>query len=214
MNIVLLMTTTVNIFQNVSWLSQRNKQERLKMYGKKIMKWLNKTNLKIVVVENSGHNFKDLTKHISNRFEIVSFKYSDDQKKIMNKYIAKGQHEIFALNYACNNSKLVKECDYVIKITGRYFVPNLESILNKELNKNPKIDFIRQTSLWRNMNRCEIVGCSKNNINKLFYFPLKNDMMEQEMMDRMVKSKNILNLPVMKLDEKTKQGVGHFINQL
>ena len=96
MNIVLIMTTTVNIFDNVSWLNQRNKQERLKMYGKKIMKWLNKTNLKIVVVENSGHNFKDLNKHVSNRFEIVSFKYSDEQKKIMNKYIAKGQHEIFA----------------------------------------------------------------------------------------------------------------------
>ena len=38
MNIVLLMTTTVNIFENVSWLSQKNKQERIKMYGKKIMK--------------------------------------------------------------------------------------------------------------------------------------------------------------------------------
>ena len=64
------------------------------------------------------------------------------------------------------------------------------------------------------MNRCEIVGCSKNNINKLFYFPLKNDMMEQEMIDRMMKSKNILNLPVMKLDEKTKQGVGHYVKDI
>lgn len=214
MNIVLLMTTTVNIFDNVSWLSQKNKQERLKMYGKKIIKWLNKSNLKIVVIENSDYKFNDLIKHTNHRFEILSFKYNKEQKEIMDKYEAKGQHEIFALEYACNYSKLIKECDYVIKITGRYFVPNLESILNKELNKNPKIDFIRQSSIWRNMNRCEIVGCSKNNINKLFYFPLKNDMMEQEMMDRMINSKNILNLPVMKLDEKTKQGVGHFINKL
>ena len=214
MDIVLLMTTTVNIFDNVSWLSQKNKQERLKMYGKNIMKWLNKSKLKIVVIENSDYKFNDLIKHTNNRFEIISFKYTKKQKEIMDKYEAKGQHEIYALQYACNNSKLIKECDYVIKITGRYFVPILESVLNKELNKNPKIDFIRQSSLWRNMNRCEIVGCSKNNINKLFYFPLKNDMMEQEIMDRMVKSKNILNLPVMKLDEKTKQGVGRFVNQL
>ena len=64
------------------------------------------------------------------------------------------------------------------------------------------------------MNRCELVGCSKNNINKLFYFPLKNDMMEQEMMDRMINSKNILNLPIMELDAKTKQGVGHFLDNL
>ena len=214
MNIVLLMTTTVNIFDNVSWLSQKNKQERLKMYGKKIMKWLNKSKLKIVVIENSEHRFNDLTKHTNHRFEIISFKYTKKQKEIMDKYEAKGQHEIYAIEYACNHSRLIKECDYVIKITGRYFVPDLESILYKELNKNPKIDFIRQSSLWRNMNRCEIVGCSKNNINKLFYFPLENDMMEQEMMDRMVKSKNILNLPEMKLDEKTKQGVGHLIIHL
>lgn len=214
MNIVLLMTTTVNIFENVSWLSQKNKQERIKMYGKKIMKWVNKSKFKIVVIENSDYKFKDLIKHTNHRFEMLSFKYTNEQKEIMDKHQAKGQHEIFAVQYACNNSKLIKDCDFLIKITGRYFVPNLESILNKELNKNPEIDFIRQSLLWRNMNRCEIVGCSKNNINKLFYFPLKNDMMEQEIMDRMVKSKNILNLPVMKLDEKTKQGVGHFINQL
>ena len=214
MNIVLLMTTTVNVFENVSWLSQKNKEERLKMYGKKIMKWVNKSKLKIVVIENSDHKFNDLIKHTNNRFEILSFKYTKEQKEIMDKYQAKGQHEIFAVQYACNNSKLIKDCDFLIKITGRYFVPNLEKILNYELNKNPKIDFIRQSSLWRNMNRCELVGCSKNNINKLFYFPLKNDMMEQEMMDRMINSKNILNLPIMELDTKTKQGVGHFLDNL
>ena len=214
MNIVLLMTTTVNVFENVSWLSQKNKEERLKMYGKKIMKWVNKSKLKIVVIENSDYKFNDLIKHTNNRFEILSFKYTKEQKEIMDKYQAKGQHEIFAVQYACNNSKLIKDCDFLIKITGRYFVPNLEKILNYELNKNPKIDFIRQSSLWRNMNRCELVGCSKNNINKLFYIPLKNDMMEQEMMDRMINSKNILNLPIMELDTKTKQGVGHFLDNL
>ena len=64
------------------------------------------------------------------------------------------------------------------------------------------------------MNRCEIVGCSKNNIDKLFYFPLKNDMMEQEMMNRMIISKDILNLPKMKLHKKTRQGVGNIIKIL
>ena len=63
------------------------------------------------------------------------------------------------------------------------------------------------------MNRCEIVGCQKNIIDKVFYFPLEDDMMEQEMMNRM-KNYNILELPKMKLHKPTYQGVGNLMKEL
>ena len=206
--IVILLTTTVNTQNHISWLKQRNAKEREKMYINILNLWLSKTNFKIVLVENSGYNF-----NIKNeRLELISFTYPKKDKVLLDKMEAKGQHEMYSISYACKNSTFINNCDYVIKITGRYFIPSLENILNKNLND--KINFIRQSTIWRNMNRCEIVGCSKNNIDKLFYFPLKNDMMEQEMMNRMIISKDILNLPKMKLHKKTRQGVGNIIKIL
>ena len=179
------------------------------MYENIIKLWLEKTNFNIVIVENSGSSFN---LPINNRLEVLSFKYPEKDKIILDNMIAKGQHEMYSLQYACNNSNLIKKCDYVIKVTGRYFIPQLEQILKKNLNFD--IECIRQSSKWRRMNRCEILGCKKNIIKDLFHFPLKDDMMEQEMMDRMKKYKNIFELPKMKLHKPTKQGVGVLLNEL
>ncbi len=207
MNIVILLTTTINTQNHISWLKQRNSNERKVMYEEIIKLWLKNTNFKIVVVENSGSNF-NLEKN--KRLEILSFTYPEKDKKLLDKYEAKGQHEMYSIQYACKNSKFIKDCDYVIKITGRYFIPEFEKIINKLLLNQ---DCIRQSQIWRNMNRCEIVGCHKKLINDIFYFPLKNDMMEQEMMNRM-KNYTILELPKMKLHKPTKQGVGNLIKKL
>ena len=57
MKIVILLTTTINPQNHISWLQQRNKNERQLMYENIIKLWLDKTNFKIVVVENSGSKF-------------------------------------------------------------------------------------------------------------------------------------------------------------
>ena len=208
MNIVVILTTTVKIQKHITWLEQRCSNVRYKMYEKIISLWLNKTNLNIVVIENSGHKFKVPDK-FKNRFEMISFSYSKIPEKDrinLNKMKAKGQHEVYAIQYACNHSKIIKNSDFVIKITGRYFIPSLENILIKNLKSD--IDAIQQSVLWRKMNRCEVVGCSSKNIFKLFYFPAKNDMLEQEYMNRIKHLGKILKLPKMKLHKKTKQGCG------
>ena len=207
MKITLILTTTINTQNHISWLKQRNSEERKQMYEEIIKLWLKNTNFKIVVVENSGSNF-NLEKN--KNLEIISFTYPEKDKIILDKLEAKGQHEIYSIQYACNNSKFIKDSDYVIKITGRYFIPKLENLINKLVNNQ---DCIRQSQKWRKMNRCEIVGCHKNIIDKIFYFPLKDDMMEQEMMNRMEKLK-ILELPKMKLHKPTKQGVGNLMKEL
>ena len=227
MKIVILLTTTINPQNHISWLQQRDKNERQIMYENIIKLWLEKTNFKIVVIENSGSKFN--IKPNPNRLEIISFSYPEEDKEILEKMEAKGQHEMYSIQYAINNSKFIKEdnYDYLIKITGRYFIPKLELILNYLLNyyKNQNIipDYIRQSQKWRNMNRCEIVGCHRRNILNLFKFPLEDDMMEKTIMDRMNNndknnnnnnSKIKLNLPKLKLHKPTKQGVGKLLNYL
>ena len=48
-------------------------------------------------------------------------------KIILDKLEAKGQHEMYSIQYAIQNSKFIKESDYIIKLTGRYFIPEFEN---------------------------------------------------------------------------------------
>lgn len=233
MNIVVLLTCTVNTQPHISWLKQRDSNERLEMYLNIIIKWLTKTKLQIVVIENSGVDLKtelinkfpdfNINKYLD-RFEAITYKYDDisaEDKQFLDSHEAKGHHELYAITYAHLNSKLIKECNYVIKITGRYFVTNLENILENNLKHDEtKIKFIRQSLKWRGWNRCEVLGCQLNNFNELFNYPSKNDMVEEEYTDRvnnLVKNNNnyhVLELPLLKLDKPTKQGAGDLMLKL
>ena len=219
MKITILLTTTVNIQSHISWLKQIDSIERKNMYENIISLWLEKTELNIVVVENSGYAFENLQekyKHFSNRFEIICFDYGSipkNDKQLLDNYEAKGQHEVYAINYASKKSKIIQNSDYLIKITGRYFIPSFEKMIKNNL-QDLKYQCIRQSTIWRKMNRCEIVGCSIKYINNIFEFPSNDDMLELEYMNRMNKLKNILTLPKMKLHQKTKQGVGKLMTYL
>ena len=85
MNTTILLTCTVHTKPYISWLNQRNSNERLRLYLTKIKKWLEHTSLNIVVIENSGINLGeqlktihpelDLTKYL-HRFESITFDYN------------------------------------------------------------------------------------------------------------------------------------------
>jgi hypothetical protein len=238
MNIVILLTCTVNTQPHISWLKQRDSNERLKMYLDVIIKWLTKTNLKIAVIENSGIDLKKelILKNLNfnidqylDRFESITYKYDSiptQDKNFLDSHEAKGHHELYAINYAYNNSKLIKNCSYLVKITGRYFIPLLEKTLLQKLQQNNNssnsnlIKIIRQSQKWRGWNRCEILGCHITNFNELFKYPSNNDMLEEEYTNRVNnKKKNnnqyqILELQLLQLDKPTKQGVGKTINTL
>lgn len=220
----LLLTTTVNVRSNISWLKQKDKLERKKMYKEIIKHWLNNTNLNIVVIENSGHKFEKFKKKFekySNRFEIITFDYNKIPKsdlRTLNNYHDKGQHELYAIRYACSKSKLISKSDFVIKITGRYYVPKLENIFKKHIKNST--DVIRQSEKMRGeTNRCEIIGCSIKHIDYLFSFPAYNHPThcESEYCYRIKNSenlKNILDLPKMKLHKKTSMGAGRLLSHL
>lgn len=218
----LLLTTTVNVRSNISWLKQKDKLERKKMYKDIIKHWLKNTNFNIVVIENSGHkfeNFKKNLKEYSHRFEIITYNYKKIPKSdliSLNQYVAKGQHELYAIKYACSKSKLISESDFVIKITGRYYVPDLEKIFKKYINIST--DVIRQSEKMRkDTNRCEIIGCAVKHIDYLFCYPGDNNHSEAEYCTRIKNSKNIkniLNLPRMRLHKETTMGAGRLLKYL
>ena len=151
MNPIIILTTTVFV-QNKCYLFQIDPVERLNTYLKSIKQWLTQTKFKILVVENSGYPFNELQN--SDRLEIISFDEGNSDNN------SKGASELFSIDYALNHTKF--QYDFVIKITGRYFIPKFEEYLNKINLKN--YDGICQF----NPSRCEIVGCSYNKKETVF----------------------------------------------
>jgi hypothetical protein len=167
-NITIILTSTVNVNEKKSFIYQKNKNERMNTYLRSISQWLHKTKFNIVLVENSGYNFDELNteKEIyKDRFEVISFKENelDDAKYLMYNN-SKGASEIFAINYAFNNSRIIKNnnTNFIIKITARYFIPELENyLLSYNLNY---YDCLTQN----NRSRCEMIGSHIKNFQDIF----------------------------------------------
>jgi hypothetical protein len=203
--VTILLTCTVNTGKNINSLVQTDSQERKRMYLSSIKNWLEKTSFNIVVVDNSNYTFPEITN--TNRFEKIS--YSEDSlpepsKTILENDPSKGTHELYAINYAFDNSKLLKKSDFIIKVTGRYFIPDLIKYI-----KYPLPDFIRQN----NPTRCEIVGCKKKWFRYLFNPKLEyqnneynNDFIEI-IYKRRIDGKNSVVLPDLTIPA-TKTGSG------
>jgi len=163
--ITIILTSTVNVNLQ-KYIHQKNKTERIYTYIKSVVKWLQKTSFNIVLVENSGYDFHELN-HLKivyhNRFEIITFNESELPESTNLQYIeSKGASEIFAIHYAYNHSKLAKYSLYIIKVTGRYFIPDLEEYL-RDFDLNI-FDCLTQY----NRNRCEMVGCHYTKFNYIF----------------------------------------------
>jgi hypothetical protein len=158
---IIILTTTV-FTQNKCYLFQTNYEERLKSYDNSIKQWLN-SNLKIIVVENSGYPFYEFKSETNNRFEIICFNEKElpEAEYLVNNN-SKGASELFSINYAIQNSKIIKPDDFIIKITGRYFVPNFEQYIST-------IDLNDYEALIQNdKTSCEIIGCNYNQKNYIF----------------------------------------------
>lgn len=161
MNTTIILTSTINV-HDVRCNSQTNSNDRLGVYLRSIKRWLTDTNFNIVLVENSGYMFpelnneKDIYKH---RFEVITFREYDIPQAAYLTTLdnlevgSKGAHEIFAINYAIINSKLIQPTSFLIKITARYFINELEDYLSIYNLNN--VDCLTQ----HNRDRCEMVGC-------------------------------------------------------
>jgi hypothetical protein len=105
----------------------------------------------------------------SSRFEVIHFKEEDIQEaSYLKDNISKGSSEIFSISYAYGKSRFMQNCDFIIKITARYFIPDFELYLsNYDLNV---YDCLTQN----NRDRCEIVGTHIRNFDCIFNRSLIN----------------------------------------
>jgi hypothetical protein len=195
----ILLTTTVNVNTNINYMYQKHKQHRLNTYLIAIRKWLSYTSLPIVIVENSGYTFPELT---SPRLEVITF--DADQYDYTPKN-SKGIHEAFSVLYALQHSSFLNKCSHFIKITGRYYIPSFEKVL---YSIPYSCNAIRQQDSYR----CEVVGCSKNIASFLFQLPMtihgKMDThVENVYKHRIEQCTNVITLPVLKIHPTSRGGI-------
>ena len=201
----IILTTTVYVHANVEYIYQGDPKSRIHTYVTTILKWLNNTQMNIVLIENSGYNFDELNEEkekFKDRFEVIVF---DDSKLSDTLFIrntgSKGRHEIFAIHYAFNHSNLLKTSNFIIKITGRFYIPEFEEYLkNYDLNN---YDCLVQND----RGRCEVVGSHYNNFLDIFNIYVNDGHIENVWKTRTSAYNNILICKIFTIDETTRGGV-------
>ena len=116
---IILLTTAINNPTN----TMPDTEYRKKLYEAQINRWLNETNYIIVVVESSGYRFPTI---YHKRLRKISF--------VVPLSDSSSQYEAYSLLYALNtikNSDYYIQCTHILKVTGRYFLQNIQDVLSK-----------------------------------------------------------------------------------
>jgi len=199
----IILTSTVNIHDNIEWVFQREPNSRIQSYLSSILRWLNETDFYIILVENSGYEFNELMNEklkFKDRFEVIVF---DEAKLEEARYLkntgSKGRHEIFAINYVFNNNQKIHLSNFIIKVTARFYIPEFQDFLkNYDLNN---YDCLVQND----RNRCEVVGSHYTNFANIFHVYINDDHIENVWKERTSQFNNILVCNVFQID-KTQRG--------
>ncbi len=128
---VLLMTASI-LPQEKNYIKLKNDKKRLEQYIDSLKFYIKNTKVnKIVFCDNSNYSFNKkgilmLAKNYGKNIEILQF--AGDCQKIEQRGKGYGEGEI--IKYAIENSKLLLEADYFIKVTGRIKILNIDKIKN------------------------------------------------------------------------------------
>jgi len=168
-NWIVLLTTAVSNISNTFHDIEYRKQ----LYYKQILQWLEKTNYIIVVVESSGYNFPNIE---HDRLHKITFKFSQPMP-------TSSQYEANSILYALDNIKnceFYKNCTHILKVTGRYFLPDIEKHLNsKPQDKDLYLQRHRDNNIrWQNS---EYYGIRKELFHSLLKYVKIRGLMENEL---------------------------------
>ena len=138
----LLITGCITPNSDVPLLALKDMDNRRKQYLESIIFFLTKSNLsKIVFCDNSNSPKDDKIYEIAKKkgkdFEWLSF--MGNSEEVINKGKGYGEGEI--IKYAISNSSIIKNCETIIKVTGRLIVKNLNTCLFYFSNKYSYFDF-------------------------------------------------------------------------
>ncbi len=128
---VLLITSAIKP-DKVSYLKMSDSDKRLEATINGIKRWKTQyPDLKIVVVD--GTNF-DLSPYIPDDIESLFFHHDSS----LVEQLGKGAGEAQDIEYALRKSSLIKNGNYFMKVTGKYWVENLEKFKSEDLFTNFK----------------------------------------------------------------------------
>ena len=136
---LLLLTATIDP-KGMILTARQSPVERLKDYRASLHRWLKRKNLfaRIVLCENSGYPIPKDLKGEFNRVGgdlLVIFQFDGNNYP---RFRGKGYGEAKIIEYVVDNFQRIDDYDYVVKCTGRLYVPNISRIL-KTLDKGPDI---------------------------------------------------------------------------
>jgi len=167
---VLLLTTTVNVSPAIECLYQTNPAERAETYCKTIRRWMHETDVRVVVVENSGYVFSELAylcEMYPSRLAIVSYNEAETKgAEYLNGNLSKGASELFSIQYAYRQWECFREQTilFVVKLTCRYVVPELPAWLDAQSIPLKQYGAMVQ----HDADRCELVGANIKYFNTVF----------------------------------------------
>lgn len=137
---LLFLTASVNVGGALHVSDELQQTEvRIQQYLQAIRIQLENTTFRILLVENTGYDFsKHFTAEIaSGRMEVLTF-YGNERAGDL----GRGYGEMVILKYGFEHSQFVKECNTVIKVTGRHVVHNTQQLYRLIKLFRHKRDFV------------------------------------------------------------------------
>jgi hypothetical protein len=126
--ITVLLTATINP-KNIMFVQRNDTKTREGDYINSLKMWLQSNIPSLVFCENSGYNLNKikylLDKYRNIKTEVIQFEGNNFKSEW-----GKGYGELLIIKYAIQNSNIINSSDYVIKVTGRYFIKNVNKIIN------------------------------------------------------------------------------------
>jgi hypothetical protein len=174
-----------------------DKQEELiVIYRRTINSWLKETNLPIFVVDSSGYKFEEFKR---SRLQVCSFNLTQDKSSTFS--------EASSVLYALSNCLELKNYDVIVKVTGRYYIPEFENIL-KNVVGDEDLYLQKRRSMINDAQNSEVFGF-KREIGEDIFTPLVQDgnikVMEERLMD-LSKIKKYRRFPHMSNMYKVRRG--------
>lgn len=144
-----VLTSTVKV-DSTPFVERSAAHLRLNDYKDALSQWIaNPYVTRIVFVENSGYDvspLKELTEHKklgTKEIELISFVAEPYPK-----HLGKGYGETLALREAVNVSRLLAITGKFVKVSGRYYVPNIRPILERVANGIDLVCDFRRNLTW------------------------------------------------------------------
>lgn len=136
-DLVLLLTGTVDP-NNMTFTKLLDIDTRRAQYIEAIRFWLKKVNFPIVFVENSGNDLSSIfsAEVNSGRISIYSFDGNKYDRKL-----GKGYGELLCIEYAFEHCEIIRNADFVFKVTGRHKILNFQTFVKQVIN-DPEINLL------------------------------------------------------------------------